>query len=108
MTGPTAPFLILVRKPDAAIRGSSDTRVTCVLTSAEDTVPVVIIVTSLTGFSSAGFILLATELKLARTGRTVNGRFVSLLILLNKFEFLLAMKILNSITVTIAAFIVTL
>lgn len=88
-TGPTALLLTLVRRLAAVTRGGLITRDRCVLSIAAVRVAAAITVSLLMVFSSAGFILLGIELRHAKMGRIVRGKFVSLHIRLGSFEFCL-------------------
>ena len=81
MTGLSVRTLILVRKLAGGTPGSIIIPVRLALISGKEIVARVILVSSLTGCSSAGCTLLATGLSHAKTVRGVGVGFVSLLIL---------------------------
>ena len=74
MTGLTVPSLILAKRLAGGVLVGIITWVQCVQTSVVGAAAVVIRVSLLMEFLSVGYILLATELKRAKTGRTASAR----------------------------------
>ena len=102
MIGLTVPLLILARRPAAVTLAATATPPPSALTSAAVVAALLgMIVTSLMGYSSAGYTLPATELKLARMAKIASARFAFSLTLL--MSYVSCMRHLQSTRIQVLA-----